>query len=262
MRLRISLLAAAMLMASPLAMAQRASLADRVAALEARPVGDQNGTELVNQIGQLRAEVQELRGQLEQLQQQLEQAKQSQRAQYLDLSGRLDRLEGGGTAAPAQAVAPTTTAPATPDVTLPAAPSSSAPSSAMAGKDEQGAYGYAFEALKSGDYAESARRLRDFLAAFPGGQLAPNALYWLGESYYVTQNYALAGEQFRALLDRYPGNDKAPGALLKLGLAQYGQRQTDAAAETLRQVVQRYPGTDVARIADDRLRSMQMAATR
>ncbi|QNN47600.1 tol-pal system protein YbgF [Thermomonas brevis] len=257
MRLRISLLAAAMLMASPLAMAQRASLADRVAALEARPVGDQNGTELVNQIGQLRAEVQELRGQLEQLQQQLEQAKQSQRAQYLDLSGRLDRLEGGGTAAPAQAVAP-----ATPDVTLPAAPSSSAPSSAMAGKDEQGAYGYAFEALKSGDYAESARRLRDFLAAFPGGQLAPNALYWLGESYYVTQNYALAGEQFRALLDRYPGNDKAPGALLKLGLAQYGQRQTDAAAETLRQVVQRYPGTDVARIADDRLRSMQMAATR
>jgi tol-pal system protein YbgF len=259
MRLRISLLAAAMLMASPLAMAQRASLADRVAALEARPVGDQNGTELVNQIGQLRAEVQELRGQLEQLQQQLEQAKQSQRAQYLDLSGRLDRLEGGGTAAPAQAVAP---APNTPDVTLPAAPSSSAPSSAMAGKDEQGAYGYAFEALKSGDYAESARRLRDFLAAFPGGQLAPNALYWLGESYYVTQNYALAGEQFRALLDRYPGNDKAPGALLKLGLAQYGQRQTDAAAETLRQVVQRYPGTDVARIADDRLRSMQMAATR
>ena len=132
----------------------------------------------------------------------------------------------------------------------------------MAGKDEQSAYGYAFEALKSGDYVESARRLRDFLAAFPGGQLAPNALYWLGESYYVTQNYVLAGEQFRALLDRYPGNDKAPGALLKLGLAQYGQRQTEEAVATLRQVVQRYPGTDVARIADDRLRSMQMAATR
>jgi tol-pal system protein YbgF len=258
MRQRVPvLMAAAMLMASPLAMAQRASLADRVAALEARPVGDQNGTELVNQIGQLRSEVQDLRGQIEQLQQQLEQAKQSQRAQYLDLSGRLDRLEGG-TAAPAQAVAPAA-APAPQDATLPAA---SAPSASMAGKDEQGAYGYAFEALKSGDYVESARRLREFLAAFPGGQLAPNALYWLGESYYVTQNYALATEQFRALLDRYPSNDKAPGALLKLGLAQYGQRQTDAAAETLRQVGQRYPGTDAARIADDRLRSMQMAATR
>ena len=262
MRQRVPvLMAAAMLMASPLAMAQRASLADRVAALEARPVGDQNGTELVNQISQLRAEVQDLRGQLEQLQQQLEQAKQSQRAQYLDLSGRLDRLEGGGVVAPEQAVTPAA-APLTQDATLPAAPASSAQSASMTGKDEQSAYGYAFEALKSGDYVESARRLRDFLAAFPGGQLAPNALYWLGESYYVTQNYVLAGEQFRALLDRYPGNDKAPGALLKLGLAQYGQRQTEEAVATLRQVVQRYPGTDVARIADDRLRSMQMAATR
>ncbi len=58
---------------------------------------------------------------------------------------------------------------------------------------------------------------------------APNALYWLGESYYVTQNYALAADQFRALLDRYPGNDKAPGALLKLGLSEYGCGQVDAA---------------------------------
>ncbi len=253
MRQRVSLVvAAAMLLASPLAVAQRASLADRVAALEARPAGDQNGTELVNQISQLRAEVQDLRGQVEGLQQQLEQAKQSQRAQYLDLSGRLDRLEGGGAAVPAQTAAPAVESPA----------ASSPASAAMAGKDEQGAYGYAFEALKGGDYVESSRRLRDFLAAFPSGQLAPNALYWLGESYYVTQNYALAAEQFRALLDRYPASDKTPGALLKLGLAQYGQRQTDAATATLRQVIQRYPGTDVARIADDRLRSMQMSATR
>lgn len=255
MRLRVSLMAAAMLLASPLAMAQRASLADRVAALEARAGGEQNGAELVNQIGQLRAEVQELRGQLEELQQQLEQARQSQRAQYLDLSGRLDRLEGGG-AVPAQAASPT------PQAAAPAAPASTPPSAsaAPAGKDEQGAYGYAFEALKSGDYVESARRLRDFLDAYPGGQLAPNALYWLGESYYVTQNYALAADQFRALLDRFPTHDKAPGALLKLGLAQDGLRQSDAAAATLRQVVQRYPGTDVARIADDRLRSMQVGS--
>ena len=41
---------AAMLTASPLALAQRASLADRVAALEARSAGEQNGTELVNQV--------------------------------------------------------------------------------------------------------------------------------------------------------------------------------------------------------------------
>lgn len=253
----IGVLAAALIM-SPQVMAQRASLADRVAVLEQRAAGEQNGTELVNQISQLRSEVQELRGQLEQLQQQQEQAKQSQRAQYLDLSGRLDRLENGSTAPAGTVAVPppvSTSATAT-------APTAAAAGSGLAGKDEQTAYGYAFDALKSGDYVESARRLRDFLAAFPGGQLAPNALYWLGESYYVTQNYAMAGDQFRALLDRYPSHDKAPGALLKLGLTQYGQKQYPQAEATLRQVLQRYPGTDVARTAQDRLRSMQIAGNR
>jgi len=253
----IGVLAAALIV-SPQVMAQRASLADRVAVLEQRAAGEQNGTELVNQISQLRSEVQELRGQLEQLQEQQEQAKQSQRAQYLDLSGRLDRLENGSTAPAGTVAVPppvSTSATAT-------APTAAADGSGLAGKDEQTAYGYAFDALKSGDYVESARRLRDFLAAFPGGQLAPNALYWLGESYYVTQNYAMAGDQFRALLDRYPSHDKAPGALLKLGLTQYGQKQYPQAEATLRQVLQRYPGTDVARTAQDRLRSMQIAGNR
>lgn len=249
-----AVLLAAMLAASPLASAQRASLADRVAALEARNAGDQGGTELVNQITQLRSEVQELRGQIEQLQQQLEQAKQGQRSQYLDLDGRLNRLEGGG-------AAPVAVVPSVSPVAAPAA-APLAPAGSPAGTDERGAYTHAFDALKGGDYAESARRFRDFIAAHPGGQYAPNALYWLGESYYVTQNYALAGEQFQALLDRYPAHDKAPGALLKLGLAQYGLKDYAGADATLNQVLQRYPGSDVARTADDRLRAMQITGAR
>jgi len=257
MRTRSSLvLLAAMLIASPLAQAQRASLADRVAALEARNAGDQGGTELVNQISQLRSEVQELRGQIELLQQQLEQAKQGQRSQYLDLDGRLNRLEGG------TAPVPETATPSAPPAAASNPVASTPASNAMAGMDERGAYTHAFEALKGGDYAESARRFRDFIAAHPGGQYAPNALYWLGESYYVTQNYALAGEQFRSLLDRYPTHDKAPGALLKLGLAQYGLKDYAGADATLHQVVQRYPGSDVARTADDRLRAMQISGAR
>ena len=245
-------LLAAMLMASPLALAQRASLADRVSTLEARAAGDQNGAELVNQISQLRAEVQALRGQLEEAQQALEQARQGQRAQYLDLSGRLDRLEGVTT--------PTATAAPVPAVTETAPSAQVAPAAAasMAGMDERTAYNHAFDALKGGDYAESARRLRSFLDAYPSGQYAPNALYWLGESYYVTQNYALAGDQFQGLLDRYPTHDKAPGALLKLGLSQYGLREYDRADVILRQVATRYPGTDIARTAEDRLRSLQL----
>ena len=85
---------------------------------------------------------------------------------------------------------------------------------------------------------------------------------WLGESYYVTQNYELALAQFQSLLDRYPTHDKAPGAMLKVGLAQYGLKQMDAAEATLGQVSQRYPGTDAARTAEDRLRALQLSRVR
>lgn len=253
-------LSVAMLGASPLAFAQRASLADRVVALEQRAAGDQGATELVNQMTQLRTEVQALRGQIEELQQQLEQAKQGQRSQYLDLDGRLNRLEGGTPAPSPSSVAPSP--PATPVAASGGVMPSEPVAGAMAGMDERSAYNFAFEALKGGDYVESSRRFRDFIGAFPGGQYAPNALYWLGESYYVTQNYALAGDQFQSLLDRFPTHDKAPGALLKLGLSQYGLKQYGDADAILRQVLQRYPNSDVARTADDRLRAMQISGTR
>jgi tol-pal system protein YbgF len=263
MRVATTAMVLAAMLASPLALAQRASLADRVAVLEQRAAGDQGATELVNQMTQLRSEVQALRGQIEELQQQLEQAKQGQRSQYLDLDGRLNRLEGGVPVASSSSLPPSTApAQAAPAASAGTATASEPVSGAMAGMDERSAYNFAFEALKGGDYVESSRRFRDFIGAFPGGQYAPNALYWLGESYYVTQNYALAGDQFQSLLDRFPTHDKAPGALLKLGLSQYGLKQYGDADATLRQVLQRYPNSDVARTADDRLRAMQISGTR
>ena len=127
---------------------------------------------------------------------------------------------------------------------------------------EREAYDAAFDALKSGQYAESARLFQAFLGRYPGGSYAPNALYWLGESYYVTQNYPLAQEQFQALLDRYPTHDKAPGALLKVGLSQYGLQDLDGAERTLEDVVSRYPGSDAARTAADRLGAIQLGRLR
>ena len=124
--------------------------------------------------------------------------------------------------------------------------------------DERAAYDAAFSALKAGQYAQSAELFQSFLQQYPNGSYTPNALYWLGESYYVTQNYPLAQEQFQTLLDHYPTHDKAPGALLKVGLSQYGARQYDAAERTLSEVANRYPGTDAARTAADRLSAIQL----
>ncbi len=250
--------------------AQRVSTGDRLTALEQQLSAMRSGNlDLLNQVGELKTEVQSLRAQIEELQQQLEQQKQSGRTQYLDLDGRLNRLESGAPTPPA-ASAPTVSTPATvpvPSVPVPTVqdtPPRVYGDAATLGKsvDERSAYNAAFDALKAGRYAESARMFQAFLDVHPSGAYAPNAMYWLGESYYVTQNYALAQEQFQSLIDRYPTHDKAAGALLKVGLCQYGLRQLDAAEATLGKVVARYPGSEAARTADDRLRAIQLSRVR
>jgi tol-pal system protein YbgF len=256
-------------------MAQRASLADRIALLEQQAAASQGNVELLNQITELRTELSDLRSQIEELQRAQEQQAQTARSQYLDLDSRITRLEGGAPASADARGSTTFQAPVTPpaaparadrpaigDLDDPA-PSIHGDAGLLArGHDEREDYLAAFELLKSGDYAASARAFQEFLRLYPGGTHAPNALYWLGESYYVTQNYPLAGEQFRTLLDRYPTHDKAPGALLKLGLSQYGEQRLDAAEATLLEVTTRYPGTDAARTAEDRLRAIRLTGLR
>ena len=265
----------ALVFAAP-AMAQRVSTADRLTALEQQLSAMRTGNvDLLNQVGELRTEVQSLRAQIEELQQQLEQQKQLGRNQYLDVDGRLNRLES---VAPAPGAVPSVAPPVpatTPAAsTVPAATTpvptvqDSAPrvygdaSTIARSGDERSAYNTAFDALKAGRYADAARAFQAFLDVHPNGVFAPNALYWLGESYYVTQNYALAQEQFEILLDRHPTHDKAAGALLKVGLCQYGLRQLDEAEATLLRVTERYPGTEAARTADDRLRAIQLQRAR
>nr|WP_295383264.1 tol-pal system protein YbgF [Pseudoxanthomonas sp.] len=263
---RFLLVTAAALVAAAPAWAQRQSLADRVSALEAKANNSQANMDLLNRLSQQEGEIRELRAQLEKLQHDLQEQQQRNRDQYLDLDGRLNRMEGGGIP-PVTAPAGTPALPATPPsaatkVVEPAPSVHGDPGSLAQAGDERTAYNQAFDKLKSGDYVGSAQLFTAFLQAYPSGVYAPNALYWLGESYYVTQNYALAAEQFRALMDRYPTHDKAPGSLLKLGLCEYGLGKVDAAERTLADVVNRYPGSDVARTADDRLKAIQLGRLR
>ena len=99
---------------------------------------------------------------------------------------------------------------------------------------EKAAYDSAFTALKDGRYAESARRFQAFVNEHPQSDLAGNAYYWLGESYYAAENFGVAQDTFQTLLTRYPTSAKAADALLKVGYCQYETKQWDAAQGRLR----------------------------
>ena len=241
------LLAVALTLAPGAADAQRRpSVKDRLQVLEQQANAPSPSLELLKQIDELRTEIQALRAQIEELQHQNEETARSAKTQYLDVDTRLQRLEAAN--APPALELPAE-APAAGEANVEAKPA--APATA----GEKAAYDAALNALKAGQYADASRLFGDFLGKHPDGPYAPNALYWLGESYYVTENYELAAEQFRTLVSRYPGHDKTPGGMLKLGLSQLGLKQDAAGRKTLEAVTRQYPGTDVARTAQQRLKA-------
>ncbi|EIM04858.1 MULTISPECIES: tol-pal system protein YbgF [Rhodanobacter] len=265
-------IASAMLFAFPaFAQDSRLSLADRVARLEQQAQNkDQSGTGLVNQMQQLQAQVQQLQGQVEELQHQLQTLDDKNKAQYTDLDARLGRLEGGRAGAAAAsgsnpqaqagnpAAAASVVAAANPAAGRPAANAGSNTATAGDPAAAQTAYDVAFKAIRAGNYVEASREFRSFIQQYPNHALAPNAWYWLGESYYATTNYPVALESFQQLLSQFPQSDKAPDALLKVGYSQLELKQTAAAKATLTQVASKYPGSKAASLAQERLQRLQL----
>jgi tol-pal system protein YbgF len=274
----------------------RLSLAERVQRLEqAQSEGQstQQNVVLLNRISELQAEIQSLRGLVEQQSFELEQLKKRGRDQYVDLDSRLTRLEGGSPVDPLAGAPDDPSdwggrrdsgdgfedpAPAVTDSRLiefeppevregvdggVRTSGIDSPQQASAAvladpAEERRMYDSAFDALKEGRYAEAARRFQGFLNTYPSGSFAPNAQYWLGESYYVTQNYQMALDAFRRLLREFPSSAKAPDALLKVGYSQYELRQWAEAEATLNEVLAKYPDSTVARLAQGRLRALRM----
>lgn len=256
-------IASATLFALPAIAQDRLSLADRVSRLEQQSQANAGNTSLVNQVNDLQQQLSQLQGQIEELQHQNQQLQDSQKAQYADVDSRLGRLEKGGAPAqaPAAAPAPQASAPAPaaqqqPQAAAPA-PAAASSSPGQAAPAEQAAYDAAFKSLRGGDYVTASRGFRDFLTKYPDSPLAPNAYYWLGESYYVTMNYPVAIEAFQRLVKQFPQSEKVSDGLLKVGYCQIELKQQDAAIATLKQVTTKYPGTKAAGLAQERLRRLQ-----
>jgi tol-pal system protein YbgF len=123
---------------------------------------------------------------------------------------------------------------------------------------EREAYEQAFRALRETRYADAAEGFDRFLRDHPRSEFAPNALYWLGEVYYVTRDFDTALDQFGKLQQTYPNSGKQPDALLKVGFSHYELGQWERARAALEQVIADYPGTNYSRLAENRLRTMRL----
>jgi tol-pal system protein YbgF len=120
-----------------------------------------------------------------------------------------------------------------------AAPSQQAYALQGATVEEQ--YQNAFSLLSQSNYGEAELALRAFVDEHPDDPLAGNAKYWLGETYYVRQDFQQAAITFAEAYQRYPDNSKAADNLLKLGMSLSALGSNDDACGTFAELLKRYP---------------------
>ncbi len=129
----------------------------------------------------------------------------------------------------------------------------------QASEQEQSAYDQAFRALREARYGDAAVQFNAFVDRYPNSTYAPNAYYWLAETYYVTRDFETARSLFANVLERFPDSSKAGDALLKLGFSHFELQQWTEARSALEQVRAQYPDTTLSRLAESRLRDMRLS---
>ncbi len=246
MRRAILLLAvsSAVLAAPPESLEQRLARAERQAA---------QVPGLVLSVERLERANRKLVGRVEELEYRLRRMEKKQRELYLDLDERLSRLEKARAGIPPAAGA--SQPPAAPAEPPAAAGHAPAPAPQASPEQIRAEYDAAYALLQPSQrkYDQAIAAFKAFLDKYPKSDLADNALYWLGEAYYVTGDNAKALEAFQRLLDRFPKSEKVPGALLKKGYILAAQGHRKEARQVLESLIRKYPDAAVARMAKVRL---------
>ncbi len=199
--------------------------------------------ELVNQIQALREENAKLRGLVETLNYELESTKKRQQDFYIDLDGRLRKLEPQSASASDAKPGEETKTPADAGkkvVTDPAA--------------ESREYEAALNLFKANKIKDAAGAFEAFVKAHPDSTLAPNAQYWLGNAQYSLRDCKRSIDAHKLVISKWPQNPKAPDSMINIATCQQEQGDAKGAKATLESVLTKYPDSPAAATAKQRLK--------
>jgi tol-pal system protein YbgF len=107
--------------------------------------------------------------------------------------------------------------------------------------------------LRRGSLSTARLGLREMLRQYPTSERAPDALYFIGQS-FASENPDSAAAYYRQVVDKYPASPRAASALYNLGLLAERRKDMAGARDAYQRVTQKYPQSDEAALARDRLK--------
>jgi tol-pal system protein YbgF len=109
--------------------------------------------------------------------------------------------------------------------------------------------------LRRGSTGTARLGLREMLRSYPTSSRAPDALYFIGQS-FAAENPDSAADYYGQVVDRFSTSPRAPSALYNLGLLAERKKDNTRARDAYQRVVQKYPQSDEAALARDRLKAL------
>lgn len=208
----------------------------RQARLEARVV------QLSQEVEALRAQStndSDLRQRITQIEQRLRDMEQSNS----DISERLNRLE--------KREEEISSIPSQPQPESPVVGESALPVSS-----EEAIFNEGYKSLTEGRYKDARDRFKLFLSRYPSSTKAPDAQYWLAESYYREGSFEEAILAFQKFIDTYPKDSRIPLSYLKQGLSLINIGRKEEARLFLQTLIDKFPKSQEAKIAREKLAAL------
>lgn len=200
------------------------------AAMAGQPMDTGAIASLEVRLSDLEAKQRNMVGQVEQLNHEVRQMKTQLEKTLQDNEMRFQQMEQRGGSTVSNSAGNASDSGATLQGNLYADDSGSASSNTLGSGNTDPAnrlYDSAFSDIRESKYEAAEGKLSRFMSMYPSHALAPNAQYWLAETYYVRGEYAQAARMFAQGYQDYPKGPKAGDSLLKLGLslAQLGKKE-------------------------------------
>ncbi len=111
--------------------------------------------------------------------------------------------------------------------------------------------------LTRGSSATARIYFQELLTNYPTSDYAPDAQFWIGESFAKEKNLPAADAAYAAVVSAHPSAAKAPTALYKRAQLMLQQGNSPQAKQLLEQVIARYPRSDESELAAEQLKTLR-----
>ena len=117
-------------------------------------------------------------------------------------------------------------------------------------------YQQGFNLLKQEKHKDAITVFEQQIQAYPQGEYADDAYYWIAESMYVNRNLDQAKKNFKSIIDNYKQSPRLPDAMLKTAYIEQDQGNQIEAQLLLQEILQFHPRSNSAIAAKNRLAEM------